>query len=60
MLPKRKLIKKQFVAPETSLTEEGINLEAGDLIEQLKSGDSKIKADAISAIANIQSIEPDL
>lgn len=60
MLPKRKLIKKQFVAPETSLTEESGLVYAGDLIEQLKSGDPKIKADAISAIANIQSVSLDL
>lgn len=60
MLPKRKLIKKQFLAPETSPTEAPTSVSTGDLIEQLHSTDLKIKGDAISAIANLQVISSEL
>lgn len=58
MLPKRKFIKKQFMAPETDPTDDvATSVNLGDLVEQLKSTDNKIKADAVSAIANLQSID---
>lgn len=41
MQPKRKLIKKSYVAP--AATNEESKPEYEDLIEQIKSGDSKIK-----------------
>jgi hypothetical protein len=55
MIPKRKFIKKQFIALDTNLSEEGVSFPiSGDLISQLKSSDLKIKGDAVAALANLQ------
>jgi hypothetical protein len=58
MLPKRKFIKKQFIALDTNLSEEGVSFPiTGDIISQLKSNDLKVKSDAVAVLANLQNME---
>jgi hypothetical protein len=59
MIPKRKFIKKQYVAPPPNQNEQLHMLPMTDLIEQLKAEDPKVKGDAMATIANLRDISPE-